>query len=1035
MCQKRDFIVFIAAAIMIIGLSLLSAADHDRRELTKTATYPDIDYFNPNRIFSWMVNDGTIVTNAKTDDAGMYWPSEESGLTINFASGLWVAGKVSGVPRTACAEFTSEWTPGKVLPDGEPDNPHLSKYRLYIVNKNDGPENPDVAEWPVQDGAPWIDADDDGVYNAVKGDRPDMIGDQMIWYVMNDLTSSAHTNLFKTAPIGLECRVTLWGFDRSDILGDMIFAKFQLYNKKEITVDSCYLGIWADIDLGDGTDDFCGCDTTLSLGYVYNDGADAMYGQRTPAIGYDFFQGAIVPGSPGDTAKAFGGRIPGYKNLGMDVFIDYVLMDPSTPDPETGTEAFYYMSGFHHDGTPFEDLNGRPVVPARVYSGDPVTGTGWRDAESNPSGDRRILQSCGPFVLAPGDSQEVVAGIVIAQGSDYLRSVSQLKRVDKAAQKAYDANFDLLSSPQAPVVHTGAFNGEIVLTWEDNAEASEGFEGYNVYQYETNTGLGARRLIATFDLDNEIGDILDVGYIESIDQEVEHVLQHGSNSGLRHYLVTKTDALRGNERLINNRPYYFLVTAYAYSDIGIPSKFLESSTRVNLIQEVFPQDPFGRSHPVQPEDSTSVPVTHTGGNSDGFVSVILVDPNEIAGHDYRVDLCDQDGTVVWRLTEQMDGDAVTRLEGQLQGHDASIPLIDGMLVNVINPDPGLKRTYQTDDDGNRVDEGISILEFSPGIPSYIVSTISGTVNSNNPKTTDFDQYGLWGTDDFEVDFGDSSVAWDYRTQRVLTEKVPFAMYRHHCDTGEKERLYITIDDGYNAYHEGYAETEETGLGVWDTTGFGSGMLNYFSAYEPIYAYISSIEPYDPAKENEYQTSQFLQESPGKTGELAEGNPVRYAVVTGMVFVEFEDAGIPENDRALFITNKLNTPEDRFEFSTKGLTVIENDSLARMDVKRINVFPNPYFGSNAEEMKPLEHFVRFTHLPPRDTIIRIYNLAGGLVRTLNHDNGSQFEVWDLQNEFRIPVASGMYIAHVDCANLGEKILKLALIMPEERLRQY
>ena len=1031
-CQRMIIIPLLSIAILF-PMRFFSMDDQSHGKLAKTATSPDIDSFNPNRIFNWMINDGSIVTNAKTDGAGMYWPSEESGLTINFASGLWVSGKVGGVPRTACAEFTSEWTPGKVLPNGEPDNPHLPQYRLYIVNKNDGPENPDVKEWPVKDGAPWIDADGDGIYSAGNGDRPDVIGDQMVWYVMNDLTPSAHTNLFNTAPMGLECRVTLWGFDRSDILGDMMFAKFQLYNKKDITVDSCYLGVWADIDLGDGADDYSGCDTTLSLGYVYNDGPDAMYGRKTPAIGYDFFQGAFVPGSPEDTARAFGGRIPGYKNLGMDVFINYVLMDPSTPDPETGAEAYHYMSGFHHDGTPYEDEKGNPVVPARVYPGDPVAGTGWVDAALNPSGDRRMLQSCGPFILAPGDSQEVVAGILIAQGGDYLRSVNQLKRIDKAAQKAYDVNFELPSPPPAPVVHTTAFDGEIVLTWENNAEASEGFEGYNVYQYETNTGQGACRLIATFDLDNEIRDIVDVGYIESIDQEVEYVLQHGSNSGLQHHYVIQTDALSADEPLINNRPYYFLVTAYAYSDIGIPSKLLESSTRVDLIQKVYPQDLFGREHFVLPEDSTAVSVSHAAGVSDGYAFVIVVDPNKITGHDYEVDLYEEAGSLLWKLTDKTDN--IVKINHQAQGTDAGVPLIDGMLVNVINPDPGLKRTCQVDDEGNLVDEGISILEFSPGFPSYIVTNISETVNSTNPKKSDFDQYGFWGTDDFEIDFGDSSVAWDYQSEQVLSEKVPFAMYRIHDNTGEKERMYITIDDGYNAYEEAYIETAETGLSVWDTTGFGGGMFNYFSAYEPIYAYISSIEPYDPMKENEYLAAQFLSESPGETGRSAKGNPVNYAVVTGMIFVEFMDDGIPEHDRALFVTYKLNTTQDRFEFSTKGLTPVENDSLARLDIEKINVFPNPYFGSQAEEMDPLEHFVRFTHLPPGNTTIRIYTLAGELVRTLKHENGSQFEEWNLQNEFHIPVASGMYIVHIDCADLGEKILKLALIIPEERLRQY
>jgi hypothetical protein len=155
-------------------------------------------------------------------------------------------------------------------------------------------------------------------------------------------------------------------------------------------------------------------------------------------------------------------------------------------------------------------------------------------------------------------------------------------------------------------------------------------------------------------------------------------------------------------------------------------------------------------------------------------------------------------------------------------------------------------------------------------------------------------------------------------------------------------------------------------------------------------------------------SYYLGESPG--GDPAPGNVVR------------------------FITNKPNSAVDVFTFSTAGLDPSSTTALQEADVDRINVFPNPYFGANIEETTGLEHFVRFTHLPDEATI-RIFTLAGELIRTLEHDNGTQYEEWNLQNEASIPIASGMYIVHVDCGDLGEKILKMAVIMPEERLRQY
>jgi hypothetical protein len=106
-----------------------------------------------------------------------------------------------------------------------------------------------------------------------------------------------------------------------------------------------------------------------------------------------------------------------------------------------------------------------------------------------------------------------------------------------------------------------------------------------------------------------------------------------------------------------------------------------------------------------------------------------------------------------------------------------------------------------------------------------------------------------------------------------------------------------------------------------------------------------------------------------------------------------------------------------------------------DPKEINVWPNPYFAYNPEERTPLERQVTFTHLPEDGTTtIRVFNLAGELVRKMVHNDGTQYEVWNLTNNFNIPVASGMYIAHIETAS-GDKLLKIAVVQPEERIDVY
>ncbi|MBU1064327.1 hypothetical protein KKC74_05910, partial [bacterium] len=83
----------------------------------------------------------------------------------------------------------------------------------------------------------------------------------------------------------------------------------------------------------------------------------------------------------------------------------------------------------------------------------------------------------------------------------------------------------------------------------------------------------------------------------------------------------------------------------------------------------------------------------------------------------------------------------------------------------------------------------------------------------------------------------------------------------------------------------------------------------------------------------------------------------------------------------------------------------------------------------------DNYVSFTHLPVKATI-RIFNLAGVLVRKLEKDDTSQFMQWNLANEANLPVASGMYIAHIDLPDLDmEKVLKIMIIQDRQILEYY
>jgi hypothetical protein len=129
-----------------------------------------------------------------------------------------------------------------------------------------------------------------------------------------------------------------------------------------------------------------------------------------------------------------------------------------------------------------------------------------------------------------------------------------------------------------------------------------------------------------------------------------------------------------------------------------------------------------------------------------------------------------------------------------------------------------------------------------------------------------------------------------------------------------------------------------------------------------------------------------------------------------------------------ITTKPNSVNDVFTVVAPANTF--DLAAAKVDAGNVGVFPNPYYAFNPNEISRLVKFVTFNRLPAKAKL-RIFNLAGQLVRTMDKDDPTQFITWDLNNQDNFPVASGMYIVHVDMPTLGAtKILKVAIIQEQE-----
>ena len=454
--------------IFIVALPLMAAPPYkSRTERPMSAVVDNATYINANKILMFVTNHANFcrdLSGVFGHDAGTFYPYVDD-ASINdgslddyilYASGLWVGGLVNAEIRVAVAEYSDEYVPGPMnefvsvsgndttwtFNSGFDTDPAYKVYKLYSDSMADNP-NADWTNWPVGDGAP-VDGEGD----------PDMIGDQMLWAVYNDANPDAHDNgSGETEPLGIEIRQTTWAFDREDALGEIIFIRFQVFNKGGNTIEDCHFSLWCDPDLGEYTDDLVGCFVDEDLGYVYNsDNDDANhYLDKPPAVGYDFFQGPkIFTGSDADTAKMWGTTWPGEVNMGMTSFNKYI----NGTDPNNFNETFNYMRGLKANGDPYDYPDGSGEFTKYMHAGDPTAGTG--DIDFDPA-DRRWMQTTGPITFAPGDSTEFVAAIVVGRAIDRLTSISLMKHNDKFAQMAYDNDFELPAPPAAPIVTQSIF--------------------------------------------------------------------------------------------------------------------------------------------------------------------------------------------------------------------------------------------------------------------------------------------------------------------------------------------------------------------------------------------------------------------------------------------------------------------------------------------------------------------------------------------------------------------------------------------------
>jgi len=514
---------------------------------------------------------------------------------------------------------------------------------------------PEQGDYPLYD----LEAEIDCRTRLVTDPVP-LFGDFSMYWIFND-KGNIHTES-QGEPIGMEIQAQMFGFTTNDEINNMTFCNYVLINRGSLTLEETFFAQWVDTDLGNPVDDYVGCDVQRGLGYSYNgsnfdgsSGSGPGYGDQPPAIGIDFFEGPFqdpdgINNSVGigenealnglgyfdiiDTLTVLGpDSVIDNERFGMRRFVYHQNNDPNQAinGPSIAVEYYQMMRGIWRDETPmtfgglgYDELGVDPVTdfmfpgesdPLHWGTGgiDPQYGIpgGWTEEnEGNPSGDRRFLQSAGPFTLDPGEFNNITVGAVFARAATGgpFASVNSLFVADDKAQALFENCFRLLSGPNAPDLTFQELDKELIFYLRNTNQLSNNrgeqyieldptipeinengelldrfyrFQGYQVYQLRDDE-------VSTSDLENPelarlafqvdiedfddagqpVGQLINYEFDEQLGLSVPVEKVNGQNAGISHSFRVTTDlfAQGGNTDLINFKKYYFIAVAYGYNN-------------------------------------------------------------------------------------------------------------------------------------------------------------------------------------------------------------------------------------------------------------------------------------------------------------------------------------------------------------------------------------------------------------------------------------------------------------------------------------
>lgn len=833
---------------------------------------------------------------------------------------------------------------------------------------------------------------------------------------------------------GLGLRVEVRGFQWSHVLAeDIIFWHYDIVNIADFNYPKTFFGFYTDCGVGgtdDSGDDNASFDTKLDLTYCFDtDGLGTPNNWKTGYYGYAYLE------SPGNGTNGIDddedGMIDEKRDDGIDNDHDWVPFtdlngngkwDKDENEPlnddvgKDGVGPFdrQYIGpdegegdGLPTDGEPHFDKTDKDesdqigLTAVSIYRlGDGGTGGGWpKDDESMwlkmssakfdtslQNANISIVFASGPFPLNSGLRERFSMALLFGQNLDELIFNKE------TVQEIYNANYNFSKPPYKPELTAVAGDKKVFLYWDNIAEESRdqfmGFENNDPTQGAKKDFEGYLIYRSTEPEFNDVKVITDSKgspmYWKPIAQfDLKDGIKgpdpvgingahfwRGDDTGLRHSYVD-TDVQNGQR-------YYYACVSYDMGDPNKGTKGLQPSECTKIITEDFAGN-------IQFVDINCAVVTPNAPAA-GYV------PPQIVGNTKQVASGLGSGSLSVNI---LNPSAI--LEGAqykiVFKSTNDYPLYKTLSYDVHrifqNQDSVLVRNVDTSSFGSgRVSppfDGMSVGVINDTTISVIDSTTGWLVNHSNLNLRVFkDRTKVRGVPwpaDYEIRFYNTPQDTCYLLSAPLYRKFPVNFKIWNKTENKFSKIAVKDVDGSQSLTVGDT------IQVLEFANNVVSQANFRFAWNIAYGY-----PLDP---NE--------------------TPIEPT----------------EGDKFQISTTKPYKTGDYFMYSTLPTQI--DKSLAKDQLSKIDVVPNPYLGAATWERRNLnstgrgERKIEFINLPAVCTV-RIYTITGALIKTLYKESsnldGSLF--WDLVTEDGMDAAYGVYLYHVDAPGIGEHIGKFALI---------